>query len=257
MYLEENIARLNEEYGSMGIRFELIEGGVVDVVEERKFVLNSRPALKQTLKKRLGMAFNDTLKWHLGRQAVKKLEDVRLKFRPALEPPAMKKALINYIKRIGEQELQVSILQLLTNNKYFYEAPAARSMHHNYEGGLLEHTLQTVKVALGIVDNLDHDMKVDVDLVIAGAVLHDIGKINCYAFVPGGVEITSLGKKQDHIVNGIKLVSQHVKSSKLDALIHVVASHHNLTDWGSPVPPQIPEAWIVHFAENLSSKIMG
>ncbi|MHC1624704.1 MAG: HD domain-containing protein, partial [Methermicoccaceae archaeon] len=88
----------------------------------------------------------------------------------------------------------------------------------------------------------------------------DVGKINCYEYnetTHGDFQVTTILREQDHIIHGVKLISQYIKSEKLDDIIHIVASHHALRIWGSPVEPQSNEAWIVHLADNLSSRIMG
>ncbi len=256
MFLEENISRLNKQFNKYGIRF-ILDEDIIKVVEEPKFILQTNSTLKETLQKKVKVIFSKTNLWHINKDGIRYLTEKLLKWIPTREMDEMKRDLIEIIKEITDQDLQIEILQLLTNNKIFYEAPAAKSHHHNYRGGLLEHTLQTVKLALGMVESLGEDIIVDRDLIIAGSVLHDIGKINCYEFDTGGISITDIGRKQDHIVNGIKIVSQNIQSPKLDALLHIIASHHNLQEWGSPVPPQGIEAWIIHFAENCSSKVGG
>ena len=107
------------------------------------------------------------------------------------------------------------------------------------------------------MNNVIENLIIDQDLLIAGAILHDIGKINCYKYYNEIIEITDIFHKQEHIINGIKIISQEIKSEKLDKLIHILASHHNIKEWGSPIEPISNEAWIIHFVENLSSKIMG
>lgn len=93
------------------------------------------------------------------------------------------------------------------------------------------------------------------DILIAGAILHDIGKINCYEYNQRNIDITDLFLKHEHIIQGVKLVTQYVRSKKIDNILHIIASHHNLKEWGSPVKPNFIEAWIVHYADNISGKI--
>jgi 3'-5' exoribonuclease len=169
----------------------------------------------------------------------------------------LKKELLEIIEVINEIELKDSIKELLSKNAIFYNSPAAKMKHHAYIGGLLEHTLQTVKLSISMMKIIQEELNINKDLVIAGAILHDIGKINCYEIVEEGIEFTNIYLKQDHIVNGIKIISQKIKSEYIDELIHIVASHHNIKEWGSPIEPKTREAWIVHMAENLSSKILG
>lgn len=122
----------------------------------------------------------------------------------------------------------------------FFNAPASKYNHHDYKGGLLEHTVQTVEFALAIYENSNN--QIDKDLVIAGAALHDIGKIHCYEQNGNFIDITDTFLTQEQIVNGIKIVSKEITSEKLDDLIHIIASHHNLKEWGSPVSPMSNEA---------------
>ena len=93
------------------------------------------------------------------------------------------------------------------------------------------------------------------DVLIAGAILHDIGKINCYEYNQINIDITGLFLRHEHIIHGVKLVTQYVRSKKIDNILHIIASHHNLKKWGSPVKPISIEAWIVHYADNISGKI--
>jgi len=137
--------------------------------------------------------------------------------------------------------------------KFFY-LPAAISYHHNYPYGLFEHTVETIQNALLIYQGREN-IELDKDLIIAGALLHDIGKINCYDINNETIVFTELADKQGHIINGIKIVSKHVKSEKLDQLIHIISSHHYFIEWGSTVSPQCNEAYIIFIADLLSAKL--
>ena len=169
----------------------------------------------------------------------------------------MKEELSTFIEMVSDEKLKSSVENLLKKYPEFFDGPAARYMHHNYKGGLLEHTVQTCEIALAIAKTIQEENILDIDLLIVGSILHDVGKINCYKNENGKIELTNIYREQDHIVNGIKIVSQEVDSDKLDDIIHIIASHHNLKEWGSPIEPNSSEAWIIHFSENLSSKIMG
>jgi len=262
MYLNENIAQLNKMYKECGIEFRfqksiIPQESIINVVEERPFILNNYPHAKDNLKKKYFMKFNDKHKWYIGQQGVKYLKSRKIKIKPSYDIKDLKNKLQFFIEMITEIELKESIRLLIHNHDIFYESPAARVHHHAYEGGLLEHTVQTTEFALALVSKMDKEVIIDKDLIIAGSILHDIGKINCYNYSKGSVEITDIFLEQEHIINGVKIVSQEIKSGKLDDLIHIIASHHNISEWGSPISPNSNEAWIIHFAENLSSKISG
>jgi 3'-5' exoribonuclease len=145
---------------------------------------------------------------------------------------------------------------LRENEVNFKRAPAAKSIHHNYLGGLLEHVLDMCKVALPICENYG----LSKDLVLAGCVLHDVGKIFelTYDFGIGySVEGTLIG----HISQGVVLVSEAIR--KIDgfpsqmkmAIMHLLIAHHGATAWGSPRVPLMREAICLHLIDMLSSKM--
>ncbi len=165
--------------------------------------------------------------------------------------------MVNFINQIENDELKECMKKLLKENEFFYESPAATNYHHAYKHGLLEHSVQVIELSFSMMDTFDDGITINKDLIIAGSVLHDIGKINCYKFVEGGIGVCPALSEQDHIVNGIKIVSQYIQCSQLDELLHIIASHHREKKYGSPVIPISNEAWIINVADELSSKIMG
>lgn len=253
--LEENLKRLNKSFNRYDLEFTP-EGNAVKVIEHKKYILNNNPKVKEFLRGKFFVEFNNIQKWHIGQYGITRLSNKIIKAKPSEGIDVLREKLYSFIEEIEEHELKTSIKDILEKHPIFFESPGAKIKHHAYKGGLLEHTVQTIEFSFAITLNLDNkDIILDKDLIIAGAVLHDIGKINCYRAEKGFFEITETFLKQEHIINGIKIISQEIKSKKLDDLIHIIASHHNLKDWGSPIEPTMDEAWIVHFVENLSSKI--
>ena len=133
-------------------------------------------------------------------------------------------------------------------------------MHHAYTGGLLEHS---VSVAIGARDMARHysDFKIPVnmDLVIAGALLHDIGKLESYSMNPAP-QVTVSGIAVEHIAMGVGMFMKFAELEKLDknialALGHIIASHHGKLEYGSPVLPATPEAFIVSAADNVDFEL--
>ncbi len=147
--------------------------------------------------------------------------------------------------------------KILSENQLFYESPAAVYYHHAYKHGLLEHSIQVIELSLSMINTLDDGIIINKDLIIAGSILHDIGKINCYKLVEGGIGVCPALSEQDHIINGIKLVSQYIQCNQLDEILHIIASHNKEKEYGSPVEPISNEAWIINASDGLSSKIMG
>lgn len=257
MFLDENLKKLNSRLAKDGLRFEK-EEDKLRLIEETSYILNKLRLLKKELIEKYKLKFNYNEKyWYIGNEGIQILSKRELKLEPSIDIDVLKSKLREYIEMIDDGTLKECITKTLRNNEFFYDAPAATIHHHKYKHGLLEHTIQTLDLALAIIEKFGESMRIDKDLIIAGAILHDIGKINCYRFVEGGIDITSTFLEQEHIINGIKIVLQNFNIEKLDALIHIIASHHNIKEWGSPISPKSNEAWVIHFADDISSKLMG
>jgi 3'-5' exoribonuclease len=140
----------------------------------------------------------------------------------------------------------------------FFFFPASINVHHVYIGGLLEHSVSMAKMGREIVPIIGGNR----DLVLAGCLLHDIGKIEEIE-LKGGFKYSDRGRLLGHIVLGIDLLKGLVANIKTfpqnlyNALLHIIASHHGTEEWGSPRKPMFIEALIVHYLDNLDSKVMG
>lgn len=139
----------------------------------------------------------------------------------------------------------------------FRIAPAAKGNHHAYLGGLLEHSLSVA----GICDFLagHYAALVDRDLLVTGALLHDVGKTREIS-AEVGFPYTDEGKLLGHIVVGIEMVRQEAKhvagleENRLLLLLHLVASHQGKYEWQSPREPRTLEALLLHYADDLDAK---
>jgi 3'-5' exoribonuclease len=138
-------------------------------------------------------------------------------------------------------------------------APAAKKMHHAYIGGLLEHTLS---MAI-LVDRIaGHYTGVDRDLLLAGAILHDIGKIREFEFTTH-IDYTSEGRLLSHIVIGIQIIDEKMRLVKdfpeeqAVLLRHLLVSHHGVRNFGSPEPPKTIEAVLLNHIDEIDSKVKG
>jgi 3'-5' exoribonuclease len=139
----------------------------------------------------------------------------------------------------------------------YEQCPAATVGHHAYLGGLLRHTVEVISIGRHVAKIAS----ADVDLVTAGILLHDIGKLEAYkwdgAFLP-----TEKNVLYGHVVLGTLELERRVRAAKpmpcteqeLDILQHLVLSHHGVLEYGAPVRPATLEAEIVHFADNASAK---
>ena len=143
--------------------------------------------------------------------------------------------------------------------------PAASRNHHAFTGGFLEHVLSVTRTAVYLADKYCEayphlQPPLSKSLVVAGAILHDIGKVVELDYRPEGTTYTAAGRLIGHILLGRDLVREKATSfPDLDAetllrLEHIVASHQALPEWGSPVAPHTPEALLVHYADDIDAK---
>lgn len=141
----------------------------------------------------------------------------------------------------------------------FSMAPAAKRWHQPYLGGLLEHTLSVHYHAANMAGRYP---EAKLDLVRAGALLHDIGKTVEYS-LNGFIDFSTQGQLLGHLVIGVEILNEWIgRQAGFDEqtgwhLKHIILSHHGNKEYGSPVVPQTLEALIVHFADDLDSKMSG
>jgi 3'-5' exoribonuclease len=141
----------------------------------------------------------------------------------------------------------------------YTRAPAAKAMHHVYLGGLLEHSLA---VALLATDISHRYPDLNRDLLVVGALLHDVGKVAELRY-QRSFEYTDAGKLLGHIVIGVELVEEklrHLSDFPQELAIHLkhlLLSHHGQYEYGSPKRPKTMEAVILNFLDDLDSKING
>lgn len=174
-------------------------------------------------------------------------------------------AMLLYISNI-EHSLKDKYLKKLLNDflndvqflSNFKTAPAALHYHHAYSGGLLEHSINVVKICETL--HSLYPKKLNKDLVMVGAVLHDIGKITEYKTTTN-IKITEKGMLIGHITLGVEMILDKIdKISNFpdltkNKLVHILLSHHGKKEYGSPVEPSFPEAVAVYYADEADSKI--
>ena len=140
----------------------------------------------------------------------------------------------------------------------FEKAPGSTGGHHAKIGGLLLHTWEVARIAKQTAVT----MRANVDLVVAGALLHDVGKVESYTVGPGGFTFTPCGLLVGHVVLGVMMLERRLArlgqpvctEGQLLELQHMILSHHGQLEFGSPVTPMTTEAEIVHWADEASAK---
>lgn len=141
----------------------------------------------------------------------------------------------------------------------FKRAPAAKKMHHAYIGGLIEHTLSMTLLADKIAT---HYKGIDRDLLIASAILHDIGKIREFDYKVK-IDYSDEGRLLNHIVIGVQMIEEKLRNIKNfpdeQALLikHMIVSHHGTRNFGSPEPPKTIEAVLLNYIDEIDSKVNG
>lgn len=136
--------------------------------------------------------------------------------------------------------------------------PGAKSIHHAYIGGTLVHSLSVARIALAIAEQIPI---VNKDLVVAGALLHDIGKLWTYSLEGAAIDMTDTGKLYDHIFMGASKIERfaadrmmsYEDSDKLRLLVHIILAHHGSLEYGSVVNAMCAEAIIVSNADNIDA----
>jgi len=189
---------------------------------------------------------------------VSEIPDIsRLIRSPKEDPESLFEELTATAKSLKPEELAALVGAVLTENAESLKTfPAARMIHHAYKGGLVEHTVAVTRKVEAVL-KLEPD--IDRDIAVAGAILHDIGKT--VELSPATRGRTIEGRLIGHVILGRDMIRDAAREAGLDAptwlpeLEHIVLSHHGETEFGAPVRPATREALLVHFIDNLDSKL--
>jgi 3'-5' exoribonuclease len=176
------------------------------------------------------------------------------------DPELLYASLLDRVKQLPEGPV-CSLLRAVLEDTAIAEkyklAPAATSYHHAYLGGLLEH----VQSLTGLADKVcDHYPSLRREVVLAGIILHDLGKIEEFNF-SRGFRYSTRGQLVGHISLALEIVQEKIRgipdfpAGLKDQIEHLILSHHGKTEFGSPKEPMFPEALVVHYLDDLDSKL--
>jgi 3'-5' exoribonuclease len=165
-------------------------------------------------------------------------------------------------RAIKNSRIRALVESFLSDRQFmqlFKRAPAAKNFHHNYLGGLLEHTLSVCGMTRLV---MQHYPELDGDLLLAGAFLHDVGKVKELRW-DRGIDYSDEGRLVGHLVLGVTMVDG--KLADLNAfpeevalrLKHLILSHHGEYEFGSPKRPKFLEAFALHLIDDLDAKMNG
>lgn len=184
-------------------------------------------------------------------------------FLPACDgdPESMALELQELIRGIAQPELRKLLQRLFRSPEIlerFKKAPAAKRMHHAYLGGLLEHTLAVARLSLLLAET---NPILDRSLLLAGAILHDLGKIHEFSYDSYPFDYTDRGRLEGHLVIGVEMVQEQIAAIKnfpadlASRLKHLILSHHGRHEFGSPTLPMLAEAFVLNQVDDLDAKL--
>lgn len=156
-----------------------------------------------------------------------------------------------------KQLLQLLLVEDQERRSVFSRAPAAKSLHHVYLGGLLEHTLSVASLAEMACS---HYKSINRDLVMTSVILHDLGKTaelnyqRTFGYTDEGNLLGHIVLEADWISKAIALIPSFPDELRMQ-ILHIILAHHGKQEFGSPVPPKTPEAILVHYLDDLDGKL--
>lgn len=224
------------------LQSQISEGEIVKVnglIEEFQDVLQIKV---------MKMEKSDSATWELSRFWKRTAHDRRI----------LLQDLRQILEQIKHPELKKLCLNYLDNKEFlnlFLDAPASRYFHHAYIGGLLEHTLGVVKLALSFASLYP---LADKDILLTGAFLHDIGKVDEYRYLLLEIEYSSEARLKGHTLLGYERLQPMLNKVKLDKNLrlkieHILISHQGKKEWGALIEPKFLEAYLIHAADSTDS----
>jgi len=172
---------------------------------------------------------------------------------------AMWQELLQTVSAITDPHLKALVEAVLEDPEIaarYQKAPAAKQIHHAWLGGLLEHVLSLCQLCRDVAGHY----AVDVNLLLAGAILHDVGKTYELSY-DRSFSYTTEGQLLGHMVIGLRIIEEKLRAlpdfpPRLRMLVeHMIVSHHGRLEFGSPKLPQFPEALLLHYLDDMDSKM--
>ena len=178
----------------------------------------------------------------------------------AQDVEALYTELLEVARGLANPHLQQLLLAVLEDPELaprLKQAPGAKTLHHAYRGGLLEHVVSLCRLSKLAAQNYP---EMDLDLLLVGAVLHDLGKVYELSY-ERSLDYTTEGNLLGHIAIALELLGRKMDAlpgfpAELRTLVqHMLLSHHGRLEFGSPVIPKLPEAVLLHYLDDIDSKM--
>ncbi len=212
-----------------------------------------------------GMASNYQGSMQIKMKTLEKVDDARVEIANFIEAsPRNIEEMVRELRAVAPTVNSSHLRQLMNaflNDSSFMEAfkrvPAAKTLHHNYIGGLLEHVLELINLSRDVAK---HFPSIDLDLLTVGSFLHDIGKVRELT-VRKSIGYTTEGRLLGHISLGYEMIAGKINAipgfpPELAMLLkHIILSHHGEYEFGSPKRPKVQEAIVINYLDDLSAKI--
>lgn len=173
----------------------------------------------------------------------------------------MYKELLSYVQRISNPYLRQAVEYYFVKDETFIQKfkghSAAKTVHHSFTGGLLEHTLSVTKICEYMIGAYDY---LNADLLYASAICHDIGKVRELSSFPDN-DYTDEGQLIGHIVIGVEMIGEAIRSVPdfpemlANEWKHCIVAHHGELEYGSPKKPALAEALALNLADNMDAKM--
>ena len=239
-----------------------IEGRIWDGVEEFADLFEREDFIQI---KAQATSYQDQVQLNIKSLKKSGMDEVCLEdFLPASErdPDEMLGELIGIAQGMEDKHLKELVMAFLQDEEFmtlFKRAPGAKRLHHACLGGLLEHTLSVVRL---IEEIKGHYEGINHDLLLAGGILHDIGKVHELSYAIA-FDYTDEGRLVGHIVMGTQMVEERITQiedfpKELAMLLkHLLLSHHGQYEYGSPKRPKTLEANILYYLDDLDAKVSG
>lgn len=175
------------------------------------------------------------------------------------DPEVMRREFRDRIERVGNSYLKDLMNRVFNDENFekFSKAPAGKSWHHSYIHGLIEHTLEIIRICDLMCDI---HPEINRDLLVCGAMMHDFGKTEELSF-DSSFDYTDKGKLLGHIVISSMIINEETKKISgfpedlKNCLIHIILSHQGKLEYASPVVPKTLEAITLYQADELSAKV--